>query len=222
VTPKLATRLAMDLAAGALLLLGLAYYWLDNTTPELAGTAMFALLFAHNLINRRWYRSVPRRQDTRRTLDKVLVFALLAGMVTLLITSVMISQTVFAAVASPDAFTARRLHLLAAYWVLLLVALHVGIRWQRVLGFLGVTQKYAGGALRWLARLAAVALAVAGIYSSYALGIGDKLLSRMSLDSWDFSVAPYTFFLHHIAIVGLYAVVANQVWRRLASRGYSW
>lgn len=212
----LALRLAMDLTALALFFLALAYYWLDNAAHEIMGTAMFVLLVAHNTLNRRWYRGLPRRQEPRRTMDKVLVLCLLAAMGTLLVTSVMISQTVFVAVASPDAFTARRIHVLAAYWALLLVAIHVGIRWRVVLGLLQNVAVFTGGRKRSAAlRLAGTGLAIAGIYSSFESGVGGKLLAQVSLDGWDFAESTGTFFLHHAAIVGLYAWLAHYAFHRI-------
>lgn len=214
----MALRLCMDASATALLLLCMAYWWLDNATHEWAGAAMFGLLLAHNLLNRRWYADLPRRQNLRSTLDKVLVLSLLAAMATLLVTSVLISQTVFAAIAPADAFIARRVHLAAAYWALIIVALHIGMRWRMVLTAL----RRGAAALRWrpklppmLLPLAAAALAAAGVYGSFRLGIGDRLLARISLDGWDFGAATLAFFLHHLAVVGLYAALAYLAFHRV-------
>ena len=54
------SRLWLDGLTAALLLLGFAYWWLGNAVHELAGTAMFLLLFAHNLFNRRWWGGIAR------------------------------------------------------------------------------------------------------------------------------------------------------------------
>ena len=58
-------RLAFDLTAASLLLIGLAYWWLGNIAHEVAGTAMFVLLIVHNVFNRRWYGTVPRTRPSR-------------------------------------------------------------------------------------------------------------------------------------------------------------
>jgi len=211
---KFLLRLGMDLLAAALLLLALAYYWRDNAFHEIVGTTMFVLVLAHNTMNRRWWGAVGKRQEARKTLDKVLVFSLLAATSTLLVTSVMISQTVFAAISSPDAFLARRLHVLSAYWALVLVAVHIGIRWRMVLGFARTLAGHGrSGMQSVLVRTTAAALALAGIYSSFVVGIGGKLISRVSLDGWDFSESALPFFLHHVAILGLYAFLAHHAYR---------
>ena len=61
-------RLAFDFVAASLLLIGLAYYWLDNTIHELVGTGMFLLVIVHNVLNRRWYCRVARTRRQARGL----------------------------------------------------------------------------------------------------------------------------------------------------------
>lgn len=207
---KVMLRLGLDFSAAAMLLVALAYYWLDNTVHELVGTAMFVVLIAHNTLNRQWYSGFSRPQEARRTLDKALVLCLLAAMAVLLITSVMISQTVSLPLASPDSFGARRIHVLAAYWALILVALHIGIRWRVILGLAGnVFVPESSGVRSTMLRLSAAGIAAAGIYSSFEIGVGAKLLSQVTMEWWDFTESTWGFFLHHIAIVSLYAFLAH-------------
>src|SRR6185503_16036048 len=83
-----------DLAAAGLLLVGMAYWWLGNTVHEVVGTAMFLLLIVHNLFNRRWYSTAagtPR--DTRGLFNMCATLLLLMAMLALLVTSMMISET---------------------------------------------------------------------------------------------------------------------------------
>ena len=211
-------RLALSFAAAGLIFVALAYYWLDNMMHELVGTGMFLLVIAHNIFHRRWYGGLRRPPcETRTAIDRALVVCLLVAMAALLVTSVMISQTVFSAVAMPDSYTARRIHVLAAHWVLILVAIHLGIRWRMILAAvrnaLGVRQ---GNAVRTaVMRLLAVAGAAAGLHSSYEMGIFGKLIARMSLEWWDFGESTIGFFLHHIAIMGLFAFLGHYAFHWL-------
>lgn len=213
-TRPLAWRLAMDLTAFVLLLVALAYYWLDNVAHEVIGTVMLAMVLVHGTLHRRWFRGVPQKHDTDRTIDKVLVLCLLAAMATLLATSVMISQTVFASVAAPDAIAARRLHGLAAYWALLLVAVHVGIRWRLVYAPVQTRLGLVHGRVRTaLARGLAAVFAAAGVHGALQIGVADKLMAEVSLEWWDFSASTWGFFLHHLTFVGLAAYVSHHALR---------
>lgn len=212
-------RILLDGAMVTLLLVALAYYWQDNRTHEVAGASLFVLLAAHNTLNRRWYGALPRRQEARRNLDKVLVLALLVAFGALIVTSVMISQSIFSAFAIPDAFTARRIHALAAYWVLLLVGIHLGIRWPRIVALFHAATG-TGTSRTWpaLLRAGALGIAAAGIHGSFVMDVGAKLTSGMTLDTWDFSASVVMFFLHHVAIVGLYACATYYLFAWLPRR----
>lgn len=213
-------RLALDFVAAGLLLAALAYYWLDNTAHELIGTGMFLLLAVHNIFNRRWYGTIARTARKPRGLATVAInLCLLVAMVVLLVTSVMISRTVFAALPVSGGYTTRQIHTLAAYWTIVIVASHLGMHWSIVMnaanGLLGFTSR---NALRTAAlRLAAVAIACHGIYSSFVLGIGSKLMAEVTMDFWDFEASTMGFFVHVAATVGLYACLAHYAFTWLRS-----
>jgi hypothetical protein len=203
-------RLWLDLLAAGLLLVAFAYWWQGNLVHELVGTGMFALLVLHNVFNRHWYRAVPRAgRKPINLLNAVLTLVLLAGMLALLATSLLISQSVFDFLPVSGGSTVRQLHILAAWWILVLVAVHIGLRWpivmtatKRTLGIDGTKTT------RTLAlRVAAVALAVQGIASSLELGMGTKLTGEVTMDMWDFNESTAGFFFHLAAVAGLVAVL---------------
>jgi hypothetical protein len=202
-------RLAFDLAAASLLLLGFAYWWLGNIVHEAAGTAMFLLLIVHNVFNRRWYGTINRAREPRSLINVGITFLLMAGMLALLVTSVLISNTLAGYLPPWGGFTVRQIHTVAAYWVLVILAVHLGLRWPLIMN---VARNLAGIArpnrARTLAlRALAVAIALCGIWSSFALGLGTKLAMQVTLDWWNFEESVAGFFIHCLAIIGLYIVM---------------
>lgn len=204
-------RLLLDALAAGLLLAALAYYWLDNTAHELIGTSLFLLLITHNTFNRRWYGMIAKARAPHRLVDVLLTLCLLAAMLVLLLSSLMISRTVFSFLQLGGGFSARQVHLFAAYWSLAFVAIHIGLRWQRVMNAVRGGLRITGNSrARTLAlRLAAAAIAAHGLQSSFAMGVGTKLAFQMSLDGWDFESAAPGFFLNWASIAGLYAAAAH-------------
>ena len=213
-------RLAFDLTAASLLLIGLAYWWLGNVAHELAGTAMFVLLVVHNVFNRRWYGTVARTREPRGLINVGLTVLLLAGMLALLVTSVLISNTLAGFLPSWGGFTVRQIHTFAAYWVLVIVSIHLGLRWPMIMG---IARSLSGIAKPSMARtlvlraLAAV-IAIHGIWSSFALGIGTKLAMQVTLDWWNFEESVAGFFIHCVAIAGLYMVLTYHMINWLQQR----
>lgn len=212
----LATRLGIILAAAVLLLLALPYYWQGNIFHELTGAGMLVLLMVHNVFNRRWYTGLVRRpSDARSAMHRAVVLCLAAVMLTLLVTSVMVSNFLFAALELDNSSGAKQIHALAAWWGIILVATHVGMRWSMLMGVVrrafGI--HYTSSTRTWVLRLASLAIAVQGIRSSFTLGIGAKLFLQPTPDWWDFGESSAGFFLHCLAIAGLYAVASYYtVW----------
>jgi len=204
------SRLWLDSLTAGLLMLGFAYWWLGNVVHEVAGTAMFLLLIAHNVFNRRWWGGVPRTWREPRSLVNVgVTLTLLGAVLALLATSVLISNALSPFLPAWGGFTARQIHTLAAYWVLIAVAIHLGLRWPMLMGvarnLLGIRKP---SVYRTLAlRIVALAIALHGIWSCSVVGLGDKLSMRMTLDWWNFEEAVAGFFFHYAAIAGMVMVV---------------
>ena len=205
-------RLALDFIAVGLLLAALAYWWLDNRTHEIIGTAMFLLVIVHNVFNRWWYGTIRKgHRAPRGLMTTVLNLSLLAVMLTLLVTSLMISRDVFGFLALDGGFTVREIHKLASYWAMIIVSIHLGLHWSMVMGAvrgaLGVAKGNRGRTLAL--RMIAAAIVAYGVDSSFEMTIGSKLVLHPTLDMWDFGESTMGFFAHYAAIVGLYAVLAH-------------
>ena len=219
-------RLLLDLIAAGLLVVGLAYYWLDNLSHELIGTAIFVLIISHNVFNRRWYGSVSRaRRGVQGGINILTIVMLLVAIVSLLVTSLMISQSVFGFLRLNGGYTARQIHILAAYWAMVIMSVHVGLRWSMIMGVMrnlfGITAR---SRVRTIVLHAAAFVVVAyGIYSANVIGLGAKLTATVTMDYWDFTVATLPFFIHLGSIMGMcglashYLVTAIRYVRRMAA-----
>jgi hypothetical protein len=183
--------------------LALAYYWQGNLFHELVGTGMFLLVVVHNAFNRRWYGTIAKRQGL---VNIAITLLLLAAMLVLLITSGLISESLFRFLGLDGGFTARQIHSLAGYLVLIIVSLHLGLRWPMIMGIgrslFGITGKSA--VRSFPLRVIACVIAIQGVRSSFALEVGTKLSLQLTLDWWNFEESSLEFFLHCIAIAGMY------------------
>lgn len=223
--PLFLLRLVLDFLAAGLLLAALAYNWMGNLVHEIIGTGMFVLLIGHNLFNRRWYGTVLKgRSEPRTLIIKGVNLSLLVSMVTLLITSVIISQAVFSFLPLSSTVSARQIHTMVGYLALLIVSVHLGLHWTMIMGvarrLLGIsTENHFRTAML---RVLATGIAACGIRSLIEVNVGSKLLMHVSMEFWDFQSATLAFFGHHSAIIGLgafighYGSIALQFRRRSA------
>lgn len=205
-------RLLLDFLAVALVIACLAYWWLDNLSHELFGTALLALVIVHNVFNRRWYGGVAkRRMDAARIVNLVTIVGLAIGMAVMLVTSFLVSRDLFPFTALSGAFAVREIHMFAGYWVLLIIAVHLGTRWGVVMNtvssFLGLTSRNAARIIGL--RAAVIGTALWGVKSSFEMAFGAKLMLTYSLDMWDFNESTLGFFINYASIVGLYAAATH-------------
>ena len=209
-------RLALDFLAVSLLLAAYAYNWLGNATHEVIGTALFALLVSHNIFNRRWYGNLTKpHREARSRIAKVINLSLLCALVSLLVTSVIISQTVFGFLPVGTSFTARQAHTLAAYCALLIVALHLGLQWSMVMGLmrrrLGI-ENIDKGLVRAM-RACAALIAVFGVHSLIALDVFSKLSMEVPIGFAAFEISTPALLFHHLATAGLGIYVVHGALR---------
>ncbi len=200
-------RLVLDGVAAGLLLFAFSYYWQGNAAHEMAGTGMFLLIVVHNIFHRRWFATLANKRPgvQRDKFNIALTFVLLTGMLALLATSLVISEMLFAGLRLDDDFTARQIHVGVAYWLLVIVAIHLGLRWPLLMAvasrLFGIAKLSAMRTV--ILRLVATAIAAQGIYSALALNLRYRLLFQMTLDWWNFEGSVAGFFGHCLAVMGL-------------------
>lgn len=199
-------RLVLNGVAAGLLLFAFSYFWQGNAAHEWAGMGLFGLLIVHNLFHRRWFATLSTVQAARRGLFNVgLTMVLLTGMLALLTTSLVISESLFADWRLADDFTARQIHAGIAYWLLIIVSIHLGLRWPMLMAvarkLLGIPA--ASRVRTWAFRVAIAAIAIQGVGSAKALGLRSRLFFQTSLDWWNFEESVPGFFGHCLAVAGL-------------------
>ena len=123
----------------------------------------------------------------------MITLSLLGAMLSLVVTSVIISQTVFSFLPVATSFTARQAHTLAAYGALLIVALHLGLQWSMIMGLVrGRLGIEANNRLRaWVLRAVAFGIAAYGVHSLLALNVASKLSMQVPMGFGDFQVSTH-------------------------------
>lgn len=204
------------------LLLSLAYWWLENVPHEIFGSLFFILLVWHISRHKSWFNGLFKgRYDKRRIVTVLLHAALLVNMIVLLLTSIVISKTVFGFLPI-DSYYLREIHWFSAYWVIVIVGIHLGIHWMRIMGLSRVLMRLTDNIYRKIfLRIAVVAILALGVWSYSVLGVWTKLTFTYSLDVWNFKTSVSPFFGHWLTVMALPAVVthyAMKYWRHQSRR----
>lgn len=221
---KFICKIVIDMIMIVLLLFLMARQLTGDSAHEWLGAGMLILWIVHHILNRSWYSHLFKGKYTPvRTFQTVINFAVLLFMLGLMVSGFILSREVFAFLPiSGGIALARPLHVLSAFWGFVLMALHLGLHWNMILG---MVRKAAGPVssqpLRIL--LCIVAATVAG-YGFYAF-LKNQFLSYMFLTSsfvfFDFERPVLLFFTEYIAIMGLFTFLAHYAskWiQKLAGR----
>ena len=119
-------RMIIDITMTVLLPLLMAYSLIGEMFHEIAGTAIFVLFIAHNILNRKWYKVLFKgKYNARRIFQTVLNLTLLIFMILQPVSGILMSKHLytFLPAFSVSAF-ARSLHLILAYWGYVLLCIH--------------------------------------------------------------------------------------------------
>ena len=212
-------RMPVDLSMLFVFLLLLDYRYVHNFGHEMLALVFTALFLLHTYLNAGWYRTLfhghwPKQRIVMTGIDLLLLFLFLGVM----LTGLSFSHTMpFFAVHPP--LWVHRLHRIFGFLMLFVMGLHLGIHWQ------GIWTKMKRAmhiphtaAVSFLSHAAALALAAAGVYSSFLYALGSRLLL---LPVRSLARPPATLFLFlacHLSIVILYTVIGYYGWKWVGRR----
>lgn len=215
---KFVCKIVIDMIMTVLLLFLMARQLTGDSAHEWLGAGMLILWIIHHILNRNWYSHLFKGKYTpMRILQTIVNFAVLLSMFALMISGIILSREVFAFLPiSGGIALARSLHVLSAFWGFVLMALHLGLHWNMILG---MVRKAAGPAASMpqqvLLRIAAALVAGYGLYAF----LKNQFLSYMFLTSpfvfFDFERPVLLFFTEYIAIMGLFIFLAHYASREI-------
>lgn len=200
-------KLVIDFVMIVLMLVEMAYRFTGDMLHELVGISLFVLFIVHNVLNRRWYQTIFRgKMNLRRILNITVNLLLLVMMIVLMISAIPISRTIFVFIPIHNGLTARQIHTLAAYWGLILIAIHLGMHWGMLIG--GV-RKMTG--ITGMSRISTIVLRVFvvlivahGVQASFDRNVGSKLILYYTFDYWNPDESVIKLFLDYLSIMGIY------------------
>lgn len=172
---------------------------------EYLGVALFALVVAHIVLNRRWLAALPRMRRNALLVAQAVTLALLvaciAGQVA---SSLVLSKYAFGFLpALPGAAWARRVHMLCAYWLFVAAFAHAGLH-MRVPARMDARKRQA-------MRVVLAAISCYGVYSFVRLGMPAYLAGRVQFAMADFGTPLVLSLARYASVAVLVATVAYRV-----------
>ncbi|MCR0335960.1 DUF4405 domain-containing protein [[Clostridium] innocuum] len=209
---KFVFKISVDIVMTVLLLFLMARQLTGDSAHEWLGVGMLILWIAHHILNRSWYSHLFKGRYTPACILKTVTnFAVFLSMLGLMVSGIILSREVFVFLPiSGGIVLARPLHVLSAFWGFVLMALHLGLHWNMILGMVRkATGPITSKLQRILLRVAAASIAGYGLYAF----LKNQFLSYMFLTSsfvfFDFERPVLLFFIEYIAIMDLFIFLAH-------------
>ena len=143
-----------------------------------------------------------------RILQTILVAAIFISMIGSMVSGILLSEYVFAAIKIKGvANMARNIHMLCAYWGFILMSLHLGLHWNRFLKMLDRKIHLPAGKKKYIFRILAGVIAAYGCHAFIKRQIGSYMFLKKHFVFFDYTEPLVFFMLDYIAVMGLFIAV---------------
>ena len=182
----------------------MCYSLVGETTHEIIGVTMFCLFIAHHILNIWWIKSLFKGKYTLQRIVGTAVNALvLVCMLGLMYSAVVISKHLFTFVALGGTMTARTIHLLCAYWGLVLMSIHLGMHIEQIWKSIKRKRSKPSIALYIFFGI----LAAVGVYAFIKLKFADYIFGRVQFVFIDSSASAILTILEYLCVMVLFSEV---------------
>lgn len=191
------------------------YQFWGEAPHEWVGAGMFVLFIVHHLLNLSWHKNMFRgRYTVVRGFQLIVDVSLFIVMLLQIYSGIVLSRHVFSFLPIESGLAlARRIHILGAYWGILLMSLHLGLHWNLVMG---VVKKKLG--IKEKSRIRSVISALSGIcIAVYGLSVFVKrdfftyLFLKSEFVFLDYSEPIILFYMDYLALMGLCIFIGHYI-----------
>ena len=201
---KMKIKTAADILMTAALPVLMCYSIVGETAHEVIGIAMFGLFILHHILNFGWIKSLFKgKYDLRRGVNTAVNALVFLCMIGLMYSGIVISKHVFNFVNIGGAMTARTIHMLCAYWGLVLMSVHLGMHISQMAARMKLKNK----AVVWALRIIFGVIGAVDVYEFISLKFPDYLFEKVQFAFIDTSASAVLTTLQYLSVMVLFAYV---------------
>ena len=136
-----------------------------------------------------------------------------------MISGILLSRHVFPFVdVHGVAMPARNVHMVCAYWNLVLMSLHLGLHWGILIGVAGKRSQNPSAVRAMSARIAGAAIAAYGVYAFIKRAVGTYMFLQVHFVFFDYEEPLLLFLTDYLAIMGLFVFLGHYAGKCLKQR----
>lgn len=205
---KMKMKTAADILMTAALPVLMCYSIVGETAHEVIGITMFGMFILHHILNLGWIKSLFKgKYDLRRSVNTAVNALVFLCMVGLMYSGIVISKHVFTFVNIGGAMFARTVHMLCAYWGLVLMSVHFGMHISQMAARMNLKNN----GLIWTFRIIFGVIGAVGIYEFISLKVTDYLFGKVQFAFIDANASAVLTALQYLSVMVLFAYIGYMV-----------
>lgn len=200
-----------DAAMYVLFLLLMEQHLIADAAHEWMGIAVFALFLLHNALNYRWYAALFKgRYNCLRVVQTAINFLLWLAMLGCIVSSLMISGTVFSGLVIPGSRYGAMIHMVCTAWVFVLMSLHLGLHWAQFTTMARRVNLNANlrAAVVWALRAVALAICAVGVWVFIDRAFYEELFLISEYKMYDYDANAFVYILETAALSVMFVSAA--------------
>lgn len=191
----------------------MCYSIVGETAHEIVGVTMFCLFILHHILNIGWIKALFKgKYPLKRIVGTLINAAVMICMLGLMYSSLVISKHIFTFIRLSGTMNARTIHLLCAYWGLVLMSVHLGMHISQIAARIKLKNK----SMIWTLRILLGVICAIGIYEFIQLKFRDYLFGKVQFVFIDTSASILRTSLRY-AFVMLLFTSAGYLMEKLVS-----
>ena len=203
-------RMLIDIIMFVLFIILMGYHITGNKLHEILGIITFILFIIHHVLNRKWYKALPKgKYNGQRIVSTIVDFLLLIDMLCIMISAIMISTTVFSFLNIKTNMIARSMHLSSTAWGLILIGIRLGLHLR--ICFDKIRKKIKTSSFEYTFYLIILLLLIYGIYAFIKNAPWQELFLLTHFKFFDYEQLPIFFYLEYLGITFLTIMITYSI-----------
>jgi len=209
-------RLCTNLFLVGLIPLSLLNKITGNIIHEIIGLAIILLLGSHTFLNIHWCGSFFQQKNrVQRAFNTIIILLLLVSYSSLILSSLMISKSLFSFLEFKSTLILRQIHTTSAYWFVIFCFIHLGVHWQRFrILFRKIFFRVMNLNFMLPHQLITIFSLLVVFYAGWVFihrDIISKLFMTFAFEFWDYEQAGWKVFLDYIILMSSLVILTQSI-----------
>ena len=188
-------RIIIDVVMYLLFIILMGHHITGNYIHEILGTGTIVLFIIHNIINIKFYKIIFKgKYNLKRVFLTLIDILLLFCMIGIIVSSIIISNDVFAFLKIQTTIFGLKLHMLSTSWGFVIMSIHLGLHLNVLIS--KINKKVKNSKFEYIYYFVFVLILVYGIYSFIKMNFISDMFLLNPFKVYNFDESPFVFYLH--------------------------